>query len=174
MAQPEPEERPGFLHRLLHKLIGRPLDVEDTSLFRHLSLIPILAWIGLGADGLSSSSYGPEEAFRALGRHTHLAVLLAFATALHGLHHLLCLLADHRAFPARRRGLHRGDPHDRTRGRRGLGLRPPRGLHAHHHRLPRILRGRHLQFPPCPAPALQDAFRHVPDPAPRDAQPAGG
>ena len=81
MAQPEPEERPGFLHRLLHKLIGRPLDVEDTSLFRHLSLIPILAWIGLGADGLSSSSYGPEEAFRALGRHTHLAVLLAFATA---------------------------------------------------------------------------------------------
>lgn len=81
MAQPEPEERPGFLHRLLHKLIGRPLDVEDTSLFRHLSLIPILAWIGLGADGLSSSSYGPEEAFRALGHHTHLAVLLAFATA---------------------------------------------------------------------------------------------
>ena len=81
MAQGEPEERAGFLHRFLHRLIGRPLDVKDTSLFRHLSLIPILAWIGLGADGLSSSSYGPEEAFRTLGSHTHLAVLLAFATA---------------------------------------------------------------------------------------------
>ncbi len=81
MAQDEPEENFGILHRLLHKLIGRPLDVKDTTLFRHLSLIPILAWIGLGADGLSSSSYGPEEAFRALGQHTHLAILLAFATA---------------------------------------------------------------------------------------------
>jgi amino acid transporter len=47
-----------------------------------LSLIPILAWIGLGADGLSSSAYGPEEAFKALGEHTYLAILLALATAL--------------------------------------------------------------------------------------------
>ena len=31
---------------------------------------------------LSSSSYGPEEAFRALGDHTYLAVFLAIATAL--------------------------------------------------------------------------------------------
>jgi amino acid transporter len=66
---------------LFHKLVGRPLDVEDKSLFRHISLIPILAWVGLGADGLSSSAYGPEEAFRALGQHTYLAVLLALATA---------------------------------------------------------------------------------------------
>ena len=42
----------------------------------------MLAWIGLGADGLSSSSYGPEEAFRALGSHTYLALFLALATAL--------------------------------------------------------------------------------------------
>jgi amino acid transporter len=47
-----------------------------------MSLIPILAWIGLGADGLSSSAYGPEEAFRALGEHTYLAVFLGLATAL--------------------------------------------------------------------------------------------
>ena len=51
-------------------------------IFHKISLIPVLAWIGLGADGLSSSSYGPEEAFRALGEHTYLAVFLALATAL--------------------------------------------------------------------------------------------
>ena len=42
-----------------------------------LSLIPFLAWVGLGADGLSSSAYGPEEAFRTLGAHTYLALALA-------------------------------------------------------------------------------------------------
>jgi amino acid transporter len=46
-----------------------------------MSLIAFLAWVGLGADGLSSSAYGPEEAFRALGEHTYLAVALAVATA---------------------------------------------------------------------------------------------
>lgn len=35
--------------------------------------------MGLGADGLSSSAYGPEEAFRALGQHVYLAVFLALA-----------------------------------------------------------------------------------------------
>jgi amino acid transporter len=54
----------------------------DKSIFRKISLIPILAWVGLGADGLSSSAYGPEEAFRALGEHTYLAIFLAIATAL--------------------------------------------------------------------------------------------
>jgi amino acid transporter len=37
--------------------------------------------VGLGADGLSSSAYGPDEAFRALSGHPELAVLLACATA---------------------------------------------------------------------------------------------
>src|SRR5207237_1613139 len=36
---------------------------------------------GLGADGLSSSAYGPDEAYRALGEHTGLAFFLALATA---------------------------------------------------------------------------------------------
>ena len=45
-------------------------------------LVAFLAWIGLGADGLSSSSYGPEEAFLALGTHTQLGLYLALATAL--------------------------------------------------------------------------------------------
>jgi amino acid transporter len=46
-----------------------------------MSLVAFLAWVGLGADGLSSSAYGPEEAFKALGTHTYLAVFLAIATA---------------------------------------------------------------------------------------------
>ncbi|MGB9629827.1 MAG: APC family permease, partial [Thermodesulfobacteriota bacterium] len=44
--------------------------------------MPFLAWIGLGADGLSSSAYGPEEAFKTLGEHTYLAIFLALATTL--------------------------------------------------------------------------------------------
>jgi len=68
--------------KIKQAVIGRPRDIKDPSLFHKLALIPILAWIGLGADGLSSASYGPEEAFRTLGQHTYLAVGLALATAL--------------------------------------------------------------------------------------------
>ena len=77
-----PQERPPLFKRIRQRIIGRPLNVEEPSLFHRLSLIPILAWIGLGADGLSSSAYGPEEAFRALGEHTYLALFLALATAI--------------------------------------------------------------------------------------------
>ena len=58
-------------------LLGPPRDVTDRRLFHRVSVAAFLAWVGLGADGLSSSAYGPEEAFRALGRHTYLAVGLA-------------------------------------------------------------------------------------------------
>src|SRR6185295_7365900 len=44
------------------------------------SLVAFLAWVGLGADGLSSSCYGPSEAFHHLGTHRHLAIFLAIAT----------------------------------------------------------------------------------------------
>ena len=57
----------GFWEKLRQKVIGKPRDIREPSLFHKISLIPILAWVGLGADGLSSSSYGPEEAFRTLG-----------------------------------------------------------------------------------------------------------
>ncbi|MGA2586384.1 MAG: APC family permease [Candidatus Aminicenantales bacterium] len=67
---------------LRNTLIGKPRNIKDPTLFHKLALIPILAWIGLGADGLSSASYGPEEAFKTLGRHTYLAVFLALATAM--------------------------------------------------------------------------------------------
>src|SRR5215210_5179584 len=62
-------------------VLGKPRNFEDAGTFHSISLIALLAWVGLGADGLSSSAYGPDEAFRALGEHTYLAVALAMATA---------------------------------------------------------------------------------------------
>jgi amino acid transporter len=63
-------------------VLGKPRDVEDARTFHTISLVALLAWVGLGADGLSSSAYGPDEAFRALGEHTYLAIALAAATAI--------------------------------------------------------------------------------------------
>ena len=68
-------------------LIGKPRDLADTSIYHTLSLAAFLAWVGLGADGLSSSAYGPAEAFGTLinsgyGDHTYLAIFLALATAI--------------------------------------------------------------------------------------------
>jgi amino acid transporter len=77
-----PEHEQTFLEKIKHRLIGAPRDINEPSIFHKLSLIPLLAWIGLGADGLSSSSYGPEEAFKALGSHTYIALFLGLATAL--------------------------------------------------------------------------------------------
>lgn len=76
-----PVSRPAFGERIARRLFGAPRDLRDPHIFHKLSLIPLLAWVGLGADGLSSSAYGPEEAFRALGGHTYLALFLALATA---------------------------------------------------------------------------------------------
>jgi len=59
--------------------IGRARDLSDHRLFHKISLIAVLAWVGLGADGLSSSCYGPEETFKALGAHTALSVFVALA-----------------------------------------------------------------------------------------------
>jgi amino acid transporter len=61
-------------------LLGRKRELHP-NVFHKVSLIALLAWVGLGADGLSSSAYGPEEAFKTLGPHTYLAVGLALATA---------------------------------------------------------------------------------------------
>jgi amino acid transporter len=68
-------------NRIVRFVFGAPKDVKDPDAFHKLSLVALLAWVGLGADGLSSSAYGPDEAFRALGEHTGLAFFLALATA---------------------------------------------------------------------------------------------
>jgi amino acid transporter len=62
-------------------VLGKALDPLKSETRHSLALVAFLAWVGLGADGLSSSAYGPEETFRALGSHTHLGLYMAFATA---------------------------------------------------------------------------------------------
>ena len=71
-----------LLQTLRVKIIGPARDPMSPDTRRHIALIAFFAWVGLGADGLSSSCYGPEEAFLALGQHTHLALYLAIATAI--------------------------------------------------------------------------------------------
>jgi amino acid transporter len=82
MSKEKSDENDSLLEKVRQTVVGTPRNIKDPSIFHKLSLVPLLAWIGLGADGLSSSSYGPEEAFRALGQHTYLAVFLALATSL--------------------------------------------------------------------------------------------
>ncbi len=60
--------------------VGKARDLSDKTLFHKVSLIAVLAWVGLGADGLSSSCYGPEETFKALGAHAALAPFIALAS----------------------------------------------------------------------------------------------
>src|SRR5579859_2901774 len=71
-----------FGKKLAAWLVGRPRDALAPGVRHHMALAAFVAWVGLGADGLSSANYGPEEAFLALGGNTHLAVYLAIATAL--------------------------------------------------------------------------------------------
>jgi amino acid transporter len=63
-------------------VLGREKSPQDPQVFHNLSLVTFFAWVGLGADGLSSSAYGPDEAYRALGAHTHLAIILVAMTTI--------------------------------------------------------------------------------------------
>src|SRR5205823_2674181 len=85
----EPEDHPSIDQSLSGKLrrvvLGAPRDFRDPGVFHKISLVAFLAWVGLGSDGLSSSAYGPDEAFRALTEHgdySYLAIFLALATSL--------------------------------------------------------------------------------------------
>jgi len=79
-ARKESPEPPALGKRIRNAIIGPARDLHDPSLGHKLSLAAFLAWVGLGCDGLSSSAYGPEEAYRALGPHAHLAILLVVMT----------------------------------------------------------------------------------------------
>jgi len=63
-------------------LLGKPLDPLDERTRSRLALVAFLGWIGLGADALSSSCYGPEEAYLALGDNSYLAVFISAFTIL--------------------------------------------------------------------------------------------
>ncbi len=86
---PDPQDP---LTRFWRTLFGAPRNVQDPGIFHKISLVAFLAWVGLGSDGLSSSAYGPAEAFKNLVARNpvtgqlegqwYLAVFLAAATAL--------------------------------------------------------------------------------------------
>jgi len=71
-----------IVQRIKNIIIGKSRNPQDSSIFHKISLIAFFAWIGLGADGLSSSCYGPQEAFLALGTHTYLSIFVALGTVL--------------------------------------------------------------------------------------------
>ncbi len=70
------------MSKLWRLLLGKPRNPMSKDTHRHIALIAFVAWVGLGADGLSSANYGPEQAFLALGKYHHLALYLALATAI--------------------------------------------------------------------------------------------
>ncbi len=76
------DDPPPRTKRIRRILFGKPRDLEDRTMLHRIALAPLLAWVGLGADGLSSSAYGPDEAFRRLGEHTYLAIPLAVLVTL--------------------------------------------------------------------------------------------
>ncbi len=75
-----PPDQPTVTEKVKTLLVGRPFDLADKQVYHHISLVALLAWVGLGADGLSSSCYGPSEAFEHLKSHSYLALFLALAT----------------------------------------------------------------------------------------------
>jgi hypothetical protein len=76
----EPQHGLSPIRRIRRLIIGPPRDVSDPQIFHHVSLVALLAWIGLGADGLSSSAYGPDEAYRTLGPHASLSIIIVAMT----------------------------------------------------------------------------------------------
>lgn len=79
MSDPSQEK---ILSRLKSLVLGGAKDFRDPRIFHKLTLVAFFAWVGLGADGLSSANYGPEESFLSLGLHGHLGIFVALATAI--------------------------------------------------------------------------------------------
>src|SRR5438105_10759514 len=75
-----PPDEPTVTEQVKTLLVGKPFNLADQRVYQHISLAAFLAWVGLGADGLSSSCYGPAEAFEHLQSHSYLALFLALAT----------------------------------------------------------------------------------------------
>ncbi|HVU27675.1 MAG TPA: APC family permease [Verrucomicrobiae bacterium] len=63
-------------------VIGRAKNFADKKLFHRASLIAMFAWVGLGSDAVSSSCYGPESVYEALGNHVYLSLFVAAAVIL--------------------------------------------------------------------------------------------
>jgi len=76
------EEKVSLFRRMRRVFMGRARNISDPNIFHTMSLVAFFAWVGLGSDGLTSSCYGPEEAFLTLGHHTSLAVFVALGTVI--------------------------------------------------------------------------------------------
>lgn len=71
-----------MLNHLKRIILGQSKDPLAPESRQAIALVAFLAWIGLGADGLSSACYGPELGFLSLGsQYHHLALYLAALTA---------------------------------------------------------------------------------------------
>ena len=75
-------ERLTITERARKIFVGNARDLKDDRIFEKVTLVAVLAWIGLGSDGLSSSCYGPEEAYRALGQNHGMTIFIAFAVVI--------------------------------------------------------------------------------------------
>ncbi len=71
-----------YIRKLKTLIIGEPHNPLDSHIFHKVSLIALFAWVGLGSDAMSSASYGPEEAYLALGGHIYLAIFVAMGIIL--------------------------------------------------------------------------------------------
>ena len=76
------QDIPEYIRKLRTFIIGKPRNPLDSNIFHKLSLISLFAWVGLGSDAMSSSSYGPQEAYLALGEHVYLAIFVAISIIL--------------------------------------------------------------------------------------------
>jgi len=72
-------ERLSTTERARNIFVGKARDLKDENIFEKVTLVAVLAWVGLGSDGLSSSCYGPEEAYRALGNYHGMTIFVALA-----------------------------------------------------------------------------------------------
>src|SRR5258706_6651385 len=75
-------DSPVMFERLRGFLLGGPKNLLDPRIHHSLALVAFFAWVGLGSDGLSSSSYGPQQAYLHLASHQHLALYLVVAMVL--------------------------------------------------------------------------------------------
>ena len=153
-------------------LIGKPRDPLDPSTRHSIALIAFFAWVGLGADGLSSSCYGPEEAYIALGAHTHFGLYLAVAIAVTVFIISLAYNQVIELFPNGGGGYKVATQLIGAARRTRVGRRADRGLRADHRDLDRGRRGRALQPAARRLPRVEDSLRSRRDRRAARAQPA--